>query len=273
MTRRHQLTVADATRLSRRRKVALMRACYRNAKEYAALSRIAHGRRMYGKAYALGVLGLEQVGATLFWEWLASDSWESLPKELRTHLEGGTKGKSLLSDHARKQDALGFTVLVLFFLLGHSAEARYSRNATISVFARRASRRIGLLVRAYAKDFEVMQERKFRGLYVDPEKGRLRTPWEIGAGESTRIFGLLRWLVALLRADVHFPSTPLQSRRFREALERTMGDVEAYIAQKPSATAGQVQTYAGRSWEARLREATYVRRRQAPPSGSSGEEE
>lgn len=254
MLRSQRFTVAQATRLSRRRTVALMRACYRNAKEYVSLSRLAYERRMYGKAYAMAVLGLEQVGATIFWRWMASGLWKDLPPELRAHLEGDGKGKSVITDHLKKQAALGFTVLLLFYLIGNSAEARYSKNAPISVFARRAARRVGALQREFAPDFQRMQEQKFRGLYVDPNERRLRAPWEIKARDSTRIMELLVWLVHLLRDDVRFPSTPLQSNRFRNAMDRTMKDVEEYLARTPNPTAGNVQAFAGKAWERRFRE-------------------
>jgi AbiV family abortive infection protein len=249
-----------------------MRACYRNAKEYVSLSRLAHERRMYGKAYAMAVLGLEQVGATIFWLWMASDSWRSLPLELRAHLEGDGKGKSVISDHVKKQATLGFTVVLLFYLIGHSAEAKLSKHAPIPVFARRAARRVGALQREFAPDFQRMQERKFRGLYVDPEARRLRAPWEIKARDSTRIIELLVWLVHLLRGDVRFPSTPLRSKRLKNAGDQTMRDIEEYLARTPNPTVGNVQAFAGKAWERRFRE-SFRRRRAGMPRAGLAEEE
>jgi AbiV family abortive infection protein len=271
--RQHSFTVEQARRLSRGRKIALLRASYRNAKEYLALSKVAHQRRMYGKAYAIAVLGLEQVGATIFWNWMTTGAWDKLPAEFQKHLAGEGKAKSVIADHAKKQAAVGFALQVLFYYLAHGVELKRSRHESVEVYARRAARRNYLLGRIYAHDFEGMQDRKFRGLYVDPEPRRLRTPWEIKAGESKRVIDLLNWLVSLYRNDVRSPSTPLQTKQLETAMEATGKDLEGFLAATKNPTPAQLQRYVGKVFETHLREAMRPHNPVSRTRPSTGEEE
>ena len=231
----------------------MAQATFFNSGEYLSMARIAHHRRFYGKAYALAVLGIEQLGLACACAWIASGSWDRLPQEFRTHLIGSGRRTTVLADHERKQGVFAFALAMIMLVIGVSVELKRSKTEPIEVYSRRAAVRTSRLLRFYAPDIRRLQDRKFRGLYVDLTANGIRGPWEVRAADATKVRRLLEWMSAAFRDEVLFPNTPRQTSQFHSAIQAVAGDLGAFAEANPDGTVAQYERAAARAWKNRMK--------------------
>jgi AbiV family abortive infection protein len=184
---------------SRKRQVRLARLCYKNAKRYLRDAKLLKKDRSYGHAYALVVLGIEQLGMAFYWFWSSIGLMKFLPKDFTDALN--TKPR-IQKNHEKKQFlTLMNLITILAVFVFWAMMKKFDEQTKMKKVINTAQRKYLQIIKRIAKTLKNFNRKKFQGLYVDGSTRINTHPFQFHVKDVNDMIVFLDMMLNIFRLD------------------------------------------------------------------------
>jgi AbiV family abortive infection protein len=210
--------------------------------------------RSYGHAYAMAVLGLEQLGMAIFWLWTVLGLIKRLPKDFRKSLLKSTKReRNIYRDHKKKQTVTIFNFIQVVFIFIIQSEMENAPQEPMTQVGKRMIKKYIGFLRKMAKVFQDLDKKKMKGLYIDGFGKKNTGPHQFKAKDIDPIMGVLEMLIDLFRKDFKDIPGPKTAALEIDAFRLWVMEIEEFSKGKENLTAeeytAQLNEVALKIWE------------------------